>query len=466
LVEDKKDGSITESASSLKRVLGFRGLFVIAIGVVTAQSCFVSTLQGAGIGGAHFFIALLVGFILTLCYVSTYAELSLMMPKAGSISTYTAVAMGHFPAIVAAIAGYLAPIVFGGPAELLLVDYILDVAYPGVFAHVGLFLLITLTIFNLLGINIFSTIQNILTYSMLVALFIVGIAGFNNSSASGTSLHELTNQMSHIDTGVFSLIVLAIWAFLSIEFVCPLIEETKRPEKNIPRTMFAAAVVILVVHSLVAYAGMRQVATASLSDSDIPHWILVNKLFGNTGRLIISVITITTTAGFINTVLATLPKMFYGMAHHKQLPTMFMKIHPKFKSPWIGILFIAAAIFIPLLLLSKAKDVLITLVISSATIWLLTYIIAHINVIVLRKKYPHFSRPYKSALYPLPQIIGIIGMSFAIIKNAPSAELTVKVYTNTIVFVLITATYAFFWIKFKMKKALFQQEPIEKALRD
>ncbi len=457
---------ISAPPTNLKRVLGFPALFVIAIGVVTAQSCFVSTLQGAGIGGAHFFIALLIGFILTLCYVSTYSELSLMMPKAGSISTYTAVAMGHFPAIVASIAGYLAPIVFGGPAELLLVDYILDVAYPGVFSNIGLFLLCTLTVFNLLGINIFSSIQNILTYSMLVALFIVGVTGFDTSLASGISSQIFLSQLANIDTSVFSLVVLAIWAFLSIEFVCPLIEETIQPEKNIPRTMFAAAVIILVVHSLIAYSGMRQVPADGLVDSDIPHWILVNKLFGNTGRLIISVITITTTAGFINTVLATLPKMFFGMAQNNQLPRMFMKMHPKFKSPWVGILFIAAAIFIPLVLLSNAKDILITLVISSATIWLLTYIIAHINVIILRIKYPHFSRPFKSRFYPLPQIIGIIGMSFAIIKNAPSVELTIKVYTNTIVFVLITTTYAFFWIKYKMKKGLFEQEPIEEALKD
>jgi amino acid transporter len=138
--------------------------------------------------------------------------------------------------------------------------------------------------------------------------------------------------------------------------------------------------------------------------------------FGNAGRQIIAVITITTTAFFINTVLATLPKMFYGMAHHRQLPAAFMKIHSKFKSPWVGILFIATSIAIPLLLLSKAKDVLIIVVISSATIWLLTYIIAHINVMVLRKKYPHFNKPYKTPHYPVPQIIGIAGMVFAIIK--------------------------------------------------
>ena len=461
-----KDKVSQQPTTGLKRILGFPSLFVIAIGVVCAQSCFVSTLQGAGIGGATFFIALMIGFVLTLCYVSSYSELSLMMPKAGSISTYTAVAMGHFPAIIATLAGYIAPLIFGGPAELLLVDYILDVVYPGTFSHVGLILLLVLTALNLLGINIFSTVQNILTYTMLVALLVVGFAGFNSATAAGAVPAALWDGFIHTGPGVFSLVVLAIWAFLSVEFICPLIEESKRPEKNIPKAMFAAAIVILIIHSLVAYAGMRQVSGEQLVQSNIPHAVLVDQLFGNAGRLIIAVITITTTAGLINSVLATIPRMLYGMAHHKQLPPIFMKIHPKWKTPWFGILFLAISIILPLLILGNAKDVLILLVISSATIWLLTYIIAHIDVIILRIKYPHFNRPFKSRFYPWPQLTGIAGMGYAIINNAPTPELISKVYTNAALFVGISAIYAFFWVRYKMKKGLFEPEPIEQAIKD
>ena len=455
-----------ESTGPLKKVLGFPSLFVIAIGVVCAQSCFVSTLQGAGLGGGTFFIALLMGFVLTLCYVSSYSELSLMMPKAGSISTYTAVAMGHFPAIIAMLAGYLAPLIFGGPAELLLVDYILDVVYPGTFSHLGLVLLLVLTVLNLLGINIFSTVQNILTYTMLVTLLVVGFAGFNSATAAGATPAVLWEGFKRTGPDVFSLIVVAIWAFLSIEFICPLIEESKRPEKNIPKAMFVAAFVVLVVHSLVAYAGMRQVPGEKLAGSNIPHAVLVDQLFGKAGRLIIAVIAITTSAGVINSILATVPRMLYGMAHHKQLPAVFKMIHPKWKTPWVGILFLAASIVVPMFVLGNAKDVLLLLVISAATIWLLTYIIAHVDVMILRKKYPGFSRPFKSPFYPWPQLIGIAGMVYAIINNAPTLELTWKVYANAALFVGITAIYAFFWVRYKMKTGLFEPESIEQAIRD
>lgn len=448
---------------SAQKPLGFWALFAIAIGVVTAQSCFVSTLQGAGLGGGTFFVALFIAFLLTICYVSTYAELALMMPKAASISAYTAVSMGNFIAIIAALAGCLAPIIFGGPAELLLVDYILEVAYPGLFSHIGIWLLVLLTLLNILGINIFAKIQNVLTYAMLVALLIIGVAGSSNAVGVGYSAMAIGTQIGNTNSAVFSLVVLAIWAFLSIEFICPLVEETYLPKKNIPLAMFAAAVVILIIHTLIAYAGMRQVQANDLVQSNFAHWLLVYNVFGNNGRLLIAVITITTTAGFINTVLAALPKMFCGMAQLGQLPSFFMRVHPKFNSPWLGILFVSSTIALPLWLFSQAKNILLTLVISSATIWLFTYIIAHINVIVLRIKYPTYKRAYKSPFFPVLQVIGIVGMGYAIISNAPSSELALTVYINTAVFIGFSALYAFGWVKYKMKKGLFETEPINKV---
>ena len=101
------------------------------------------------------------------------------------------------------------------------------------------------------------------------------------------------------------------------------------------------------------------------------------------------------------------------------------------------------------------------MMISAATAWLVTYIIAHIDLIVLRKKYPSYKRPYVAPFFPIPQIIGIIGMAYLLLNNSPSPEMTFKVYGNAGILIGITALYAFFWVKFKMKKGLFEAEPIE-----
>ena len=106
------------------------------------------------------------------------------------------------------------------------------------------------------------------------------------------------------------------------------------------------------------------------------------------------------------------------------------------------------------------------LLISAASCWLLTYIIAHINLIVLRYKYPKHSRPFQSPMFPWLQIAGITGMGFAFINCAPTPDLRSKIYLNTALFIGLSAAYAFFWVKHKMKKGLFEAEPIEQAIKD
>lgn len=459
------ESTVVESVT-LKRVLGFPSLFAVAIGIVIAQGCFVSILQGVGLGQGSFFIALLIAFVLTLCYVATFSELSLMMPRAGSISAYTSVAMGHFPAIIATVAGYLTPSIFAAPAELLLVEYIMDVVYPGGIAHIGLILLGIITLLNILGVEVFSSFQNIFAYTMLIALLIVGIVGVGSTESGGMSILTLKESFTQVDGNVFSLVVLALWAFMALEFVCPLIEETKNPARTIPRTMGLAALVLVVLYCIIALAGIRQVPAEQLVQSNIPHWILVQKLFGKAGAFLMAILAITATSSTINTVTATIPRMLYGMAQQNQAPEIFKKLHPRFKTPWVGILFNSTLITIPLVLLANTPNVILLLMISAATIWLVAYIIAHVDVILLRIKYPNFKRPYKTPFYPIPQLVGITGMVYAILHNAPTPELTQKVYLNALIIIGITAVYAFYWVRYRMKKKLFEAVPIEEESSD
>ncbi|WP_282159954.1 APC family permease [Ulvibacterium marinum] len=453
-------------SGALKRILGLRSLFAIAVGVVVAQVVFISILQGVGLGGSHFFVALLIAFILTLCYVFTFSELALMLPRAGSISAYTEVAIGHMPAIVATIAGYLAPAIFALSAELFLLEAVLNSLFPESFTQLGWLIIIVLMLLNILGVDFFAKVQNLLAYLMIVSLLVIGIAGLSQSEPQGGSIISILEGLKDLDFDVLSLTMLALWSFFGLEFVCPMIEETKNPSKNIPRSMLLAAVVLLIVYALVALAGYLTVSQAALSESEIPHTVLVAALFGKSGKIVLAILAITATCSTINTVLATIPRMLYGMAHNGQLPAVFTKLHLKTKTPWVAIVFVASLIMIPTILLSGQDDIILTLVISAATIWLVAYVISHINLIVLRKRYPNYQRPFKSPWYPFPQILGIIGMVYMILNNSPSPEMTLQVYMNAGLMTLVATIYAAIWVKFKMKKGWFEPEPIEKALKN
>ena len=61
---------------------------------------------------------------------------------------------------------------------------------------------------------------------------------------------------------------------------------------------------------------------------------------------------------------------------------------------------------------------------------MLAYIITHINVIALRRRYPDAHRPFRTPFYPLPQLFGIAGMVFAIWHVSPSPEMTVPIFAS------------------------------------
>lgn len=455
----------TKKNGQFKKTLGLPSLIAVGVGIVVAQGCFVSILQGVGINASAFIPAIFIAFILTLCYVFTFSELSLMMPKAGSISTYTEVAIGHFPAIVATIAGYVGPAIFAAPAELFLVEYILDILYPDTFDFIGLFLLGAIIILNILGIELFSAVQNILAFIMITALLIVGIVGVSNPEAQGGSISNLFMDIASLDWNILSLTVLALWAFVGLEFICPLIEETKKPEKNVPRAMIISSLILLIVYGLVALAGYNNIPSKELVDSPVPHWLLVEAIFGDAGKLIMAVLAITATCSTLNTATATVPRMLYGMASNNQLPNIFKSLHTKWNTPWFSILFVSSLTVISYIIFRNAQDAVILMMISAATAWLIAYIISHINLIVLRKKYPKFKRTYRSPWFPLPQIIGIIGMFYLLLNNSPSPEMTKNVYVNAGLLIGFASIYALFWIKLKMKKELFKGEPIESVLK-
>lgn len=448
----------------LERVLGFPELLAVAIGIVVAQSVLVGILQGVGIGGAAFFVALVIAFIMAICYVYSFSELSLMMPRAGSFSSYTEVSLGHFLAIVGTLAGYVAPSIFAGPAELFLLEYVFEALYPGTFSYLGVVVIVVFACSNLMGVDFFSKVQSVLAFVMISALIVLGVLGLFHNDPQGETVSSLFLGLQAIDLSVFSLAIIALFAFMAFEFVCPMIEETRSPEKNIPRVMIFSAITLLIVYLLVSLSAYLVLPGDELAGSDTPHLLLVNSVFGESGRIVLAILAVTATCSTMNTVLATIPRMLYGMAVNGQLPAIFKHLHPRTKVPWAGILLIGSLNIIPMFLLRDQQGVILVLLISAGAVWILAYIISHINVIVLRRRYPEFKRPFKTPWYPLPQLVGIVGMGYMFLNNSPTPEMTVQVYTNAGVIVLLSGAYAALWIKFVMKKALFEPEHIDTVL--
>lgn len=105
-------------------------------------------------------------------------------------------------------------------------------------------------------------------------------------------------------------------------------------------------------------------------------------------------------------------------------------------------------------------DSLIMLIIAATTSWLLAYCIAHIDVMVLRKRLPDHECPYRTPFYPLPQILGVLAMLYVALNNSPSPEMTQMVYSITGGILLLISIIGALWVKFYMKRGLFEPDMV------
>ena len=451
---------------NLKRSLGFWACLSVSMGLVVASSTLVTLGQGMGIAGPGFVIAMVAAWVLQHFSAQSFAELACLMPSAGGIRSYTQIALGPLLAMVATIAGYIIPNFFAVPSELAIAGSIISSTFipscsPAV---IGGILFGVLIIFNVLGVDVFAKSQILFTTVMMASIAGLGIIGL--TEIGNPSLHHLADmEFNPMGWGVLSLTALAIWLYIGIEFVTPMAQEIQQPEKHIPRAMGLGLLIIFAINLLYGLTCIKYVPLAELAESMSPHILVAQAVLGKPGLVIISIVSLFATASTVNTVIAVVPRMLYSMALNGELPAVFGRLHPRFRTPWIGILAMSAVIggfyFGGI---ANTGNIMVYLL-AAVSSWLLCYIVAHIDVIVLRLRYPRLKRPYKSPFFPVPQILGALGMLASFINIFPDPEIRNTIMRWSGLFIGMSVVYSALWLKFVLKQKLFKPVPLGPVLK-
>ncbi|WP_194841116.1 APC family permease [Sporosarcina cascadiensis] len=448
----------------LKRTLGLWAAIAMAVGIVVSSSALVSLGEGFGIGGRGFLLAMLAAVFLNLCIAFSFSELSGMIPKAGGINHYTLPAMGPFMGMISVISGYLLVTIFAGSAEAS----IAGVVFTEVFAPninpivISLGITILLAVVNTVGVKVFSWTQIILTTLLIGSTLTLGFIGLTGFGASGEAI-EMTSDFNPTGWGVFSLTALAIWLFIGIEFVTPMAEEIKKPSKYIPIAMISALVIILFVDIIFGFATVKYVPLETLQGSASPHVDAANAILGKTGLAWMGIVTILATTSTLNTMICSISRMLYGMSLEGQLPKVFSKTN-RWGTPWFAIVFLSGLFVVFLLNGLTSSNSLVTFILAGCFCWLVTYFIAHLNVVILRFKYPELKRTFRSPLGLTFQFIGMAGILYVMFNMSPDAAMKKSIYTYSFIFLGLTVIYASLWVKFVMKRKLFEAMTMNEVL--
>ncbi len=451
-------GGTSDGVKLERAVIGFPTALATAVGLIIAGSVLLTAQTGYGAGGSVFAWAILIAFILMLAQSASFSEAAGMLPTAGSVYDYVAAGMGRFFAITGTLAAYLVVHVFAGTAET---------ATAGVFASfnfeslerfqesgswwIGVVLLVVFAVVNMLGIRPYASAEIVMTALMWGTLIIFGLAGtFGTKKSSISGLFGESFVGTDL-TAVLSMVGLALFLFVGVEYVTPLASELKESHRTIPRAMYVGVSAVAVAMFLYGLAVARQVENVDLGDGtfilDTPLAIpaFADAVMGDFGRIWLGIAVLLASAATLNTLLAGIPRIFYGMAKDGTLPKAFGYLHPRYKEPWVGIILVAVIGIVGAILLDGDVPSIINLILAAVMAWIFSYLLVNISVIMLRRRRPDLPRPYKTPLYPLPQVVASAGLLVAGWYITPPGLTRSDIYTPFFIMLGVCAIYALVW---------------------
>ena len=227
--------------------------------------------------------------------------------------------------------------------------------------------------------------------------------------------------------------------------------------------MALGLIIILIMQSIMVLGFYHYTPWNDLANSAAPHMLYGELLLGKAGKIWMALVAALAVISTQNSGVNGLAYIGQGMAKMNMLPQIFAKTNKK-GVPYFGVISISVSMFIFAYISDGSSNMIEFLILVGSVFWMITYIFAHMDVLILRKKLPHAPRSFKVPCGPLFPLIGIIGTTYMIlyISNDPHERLMIWLVTGITVIVL--SIYAFFWTKYKMKMPVLKAVPIEKVM--
>ncbi len=448
----------------LERVLGVNALFSTAYGNVGSSIYYALGLVASYALGLTPVVFIITGFFF-FCTAASYAEATAMFPEAGGSSSFARRAFNEFWSFVAAWAGMLTYTVTIAISAFFVPHYIGGLFWEALRTSpgdiiAGALVIAALALINVFGakestgINVTLAVIDFLTQLLLV---LIGLVLVLDPS-------QLVNQVDLGTAPTWSDFILAIpigmLAYTGIETISNMAEEAKDEAVTIPAainrvriavfaiyfTLPAVALSALPVQNGVTKLGLPEedggfagdpilgvVKSMDLGALQQPAEIYV-------GLLAATILFLATNAGIIG-----VSRLVYSMGIHRQMPDGLRRLHPKFRTPWIGILVFSGAAIV---LILPGQETFLGSVYSFGA--LLSFTIAHASVARLRAKRPELPRPYRGpgnlqiGDYDAP-LFALVGGGFTAIAFVVIVVLNLKVAAVGVGWLLVgIVVYAIF----------------------
>ncbi|CEA09178.1 putative amino acid permease YhdG [Arthrobacter saudimassiliensis] len=383
-----------EAPSKLKQGITGKMLYLFILGDVLGAGIYALVGEVSGAVGGAIWAPLVLALAMALLTASSYAELITKYPKAGGAAVFAERAF-KLP-IVSFMVGF-AMLAAGvtSAAGLSLAfsgDYLavfLDV--PAVPAAIVFLLLVALL--NARGIKESvrsNVVMTVIELSGLVLVIVLVALMLGRGEGYPEQVLQFREDVSPA-SGILAASVIAFYSFVGFEVSANVAEEVRDVRRVYPRALFGAMLTAGVVYLLIGLAAAVALPTDELAGSSGPLLAVVQATgFGVPAELFSLVALVAVANGALLTMIMS-SRLAYGMAEQGLLPSVFGKVLPNRRTPWVAIAATTAVAIILTLtggLAALAETVVLLLVI--------VFLSTNVAVLVLKKdkvEHSHFRTP-------------------------------------------------------------------------
>ncbi len=428
------------SHQALKPTLGWPHLVGLGVGGIVGTGIYTLTGVGAGLAGPGVILSFVIAGLVCACAALAYAEMSTMMPVAGSAYTYSYVVLGEglawivgwslileYTVVCSVVAvgwsGYA-----GGVIRSLgwnVPESLLAGPHAGGLINVPA-IVISLAVAGLLalGTRESATVNLILVFVKLLALALfvaLAIPAFDADNFQPFAPYGFgATEIDGVKHGVMAAAAIIFFAFYGFDAVSTAAEETKNPSRDLKIGIIGSMLSCTLIYMIVAAAALGGADYRTLADSSEPLAMVLRGLNHPGAATLIAGAAVLALPTVIMAFMYGQSRIFFVMARDGLLPQRLSRISPRTGSPILmtsvtGVIVAAIAGFLPL---SE-----IAAVANAGT--LCAFIAVALCMLTLRVRAPAHPRPFST---PLAWPVGILAIVGCLYLFTSLSSITIKFF--------------------------------------
>jgi APA family basic amino acid/polyamine antiporter len=264
--------------------------------------------------------------------------------------------------------------------------------------------ILVLSAVNYFGVRPGSVVQTALTIAKVVAIGALLVLLFATGSTN------VPESAAAVSTGPFlRALVAGLFAFGGWHMVTYAAEETRDPERTIPRALMLGTAVVVVIYLLLNAAYLLVLPLDRVLTSSHIAFDATMATAGPAAASVISLLVIVSSFGGVSGIILAGPRVYLAMAEDRLLFAWMGRVHPEHKTPWAAIA--AQAVWASILVLTGTYGVIVSRVVY--TEWIFFGALA-LGTIALRRS-PSYRPAFRAAGFPaVPIVFALICLAIVI----------------------------------------------------